>query len=295
VITTPFTFAATPHSITWNGLKPVFCDINPKTLNIDVNKIENLITEKTSAILAVHVFGTPCDVDKIQKIAEKHNLKVIYDGAHAFGTEINGTAIGNYGDITMYSFHATKLFNTIEGGALACSDSDLKAKIELLKNFGIKNEDEVVSIGTNGKMNEFQAAMGLEVLKKVEEERIKRKKIRKVYHEELEDIEGISFIYEEDNVKSSQQYLVIRIDEKKFGLSRDEVYNKLKKYNIFSRKYFYPLCSNYPIYNNFKSARKENLPIANEIVKEVLSLPFYGELGIDKSKKIANIIKSFKI
>jgi len=293
VITTPFTFAATPHSITWNGLKPVFCDVNPETLNIDASKIENLITEKTSAILAVHVFGNPCDVEMIDEIAKKYDLRVIYDGAHAFGTEINRNSIGSYGDITMYSFHATKLFNTIEGGALACGESELKEKIELLKNFGIQNEEKVVSLGTNGKMNEFQAAMGLEVLKKVEEERIKRKKIREVYHEELEEAEGISFINEGDNVKSSQQYLVIRIDEKKFGLSRDEVYNRLKKYNIFSRKYFYPLCSNYPIYNNFKSARKEELLIANEVVKEVLSLPFYGDLGTDRAKKIARIIKSF--
>src|SRR6056297_146482 len=194
VITTPFTFAATPHSISWNCLKPVFCDIDPETLNIDPDKIEDLITDKTSAILAVHVYGTPCNVDKIQKIADKYGLKVIYDGAHSFGTEINGNAIGNYGDITMYSFHATKLFNTIEGGALACNNNKLKEKIERLKNFGIKNKEEVVEVGTNGKMNEFQAAMGLEVLKKVNKERKKRKKIKKVYHNKLKDIEGISFI-----------------------------------------------------------------------------------------------------
>jgi len=294
VITTPFTFAATPHAISWNGLKPVFCDIDPKTLNIDADKIEDLITEKTSAILAVHVFGTPCNVEKIKKIADKYDLKVIYDGAHAFGTEINETAIGNYGDITMYSFHATKLFNTIEGGALACSDSELKDKIELLKNFGIKNEEEVVSIGTNGKMNEFQAAMGLEVLKKVEKERRKRKKIKKAYHNELKDIDGINFIFESEFVKSSQQYLVIRINEKEFGLSRDEVYKKLKKYNIFSRKYFYPLCSNYPCYSDVKSSNKVNLLTANRVVDEVLSLPFYGALGINNAKKISKIIKSFK-
>jgi dTDP-4-amino-4,6-dideoxygalactose transaminase len=291
VITTPFTFAATPHAISWNGLKPVFCDIDPETLNIDANKIEDLITEETSAILAVHVFGTPCDVDKIEDIAEKHNLKVIYDGAHAFGTEINGTAIGYYGDITMYSFHATKLFNTIEGGALACNDGRLKEKIERIKNFGIKNKEEVVSIGTNGKMNEFQAAMGLEVLKKVEEERKKRKTIKEVYHNELEDIDGITFIPESEDVKSSQQYLVIRINEEQFGCFRDEVYERLKDYNVFSRKYFYPLCSNFDCYQDLDSADKNNLPIANKIVDQVLSLPFYGDLGTDNAKKITKIIK----
>ena len=294
IITTPFTFAATPHSISWSGLKPVFCDIDSETLNIDANKIESLITEKTSAILAVHVFGTPCDVEKIEKIADKHNLNVIYDGAHAFGTEINGTSIGNYGDITMYSFHATKLFNTIEGGALACNNSKLKEKIERLKNFGIRNKEEVTEIGTNGKMNEFQAAMGLEVLKKVEAERKKRKEIKEVYHNELEDIHGITFITENKYVKSSQQYLVIRINKKQFGLSRDEVYEKLKEYNVFSRKYFYPLCSNYECYINLDSAKKENLLIANQVVDEVLSLPFYGELGTDNAIKITDIITTIR-
>jgi len=292
VITTPFTFAATPHAISWNGLKPVFCDIDPETLNIDADKIEDLITEETSAILAVHVFGTPCDVEKIEKIAEEHDLKVIYDGAHAFGTEIAGTAIGNYGDITMYSFHATKLFNTIEGGALACSDEKLKEKIDRLKNFGIKNKEEVIEIGTNGKMNEFQAAMGLEVLKEVDNERKKRKEIKEVYHNELEDIKGINFINEAENIKSSQQYLVIKIDEGEFGVSRNEVYETLKKYNVFARKYFYPLCSNFDSYQNLNSAKKNNLRVANEIVEQVLSLPFYGELGTIATEKITKIIIS---
>jgi len=294
VITTPFTFAATPHSISWNCLKPVFCDIDPETLNIDPDKIEDLITDKTSAILAVHVFGTPCDVDKIQKIADKYGLKVIYDGAHAFGTEINGTAIGNFGDITMYSFHATKLFNTIEGGALACNDKKLKEKIDLFKNFGIKNENEVVTIGTNGKMNEFQAAMGLEVLKEVDDERKKREEIKQVYYNKLKDIEGINFIHDINNVKNSYQYLVIRINKDKFGFSRDELYEKLKEYNVYTRKYFYPLCSNYDCYNGFNSATKENLPVANKVVNETLSLPFYGDLGKEKTIKICNFIQQLR-
>ncbi len=294
VITTPFTFAATPHAISWNGLKPVFCDIDPGTLNIDADKIEELITEKTSAILAVHVFGTPCAVGKIQKIADKYDLKVIYDGAHAFGTEIKGTGIGNFGDITMYSFHATKLFNTIEGGALACKNKKLKEKIDLLRNFGIKNEEEVVAIGTNGKMNEFQAAMGLEVLKEVEAERKRRKKIKRVYHQKLEDIEGIIFISDLDGIKNSYQNLVVRIEEKKFGVSRDYVYDKLKEYNVFARKYFYPLCSNYSFYNNLPSAKKEFLPVANKIKDEVLSLPFYGGLSISQVEYICEIIKNLR-
>lgn len=294
VITTPFTFAATPHAIAWNGLTPVFCDIDPETLNIDAKKIEPLITEKTSAILPVHVFGTPCDVEKIQKIADEYNLKVIYDGAHAFGTEIDGVGIGNYGDITMYSFHATKLFNTVEGGALACNNKELKQKIDMLKNFGIKNEEEVVFIGTNGKMNEFQAAMGLEVLKKVEEEREKRKKIQEIYYQELGDLEGISFIPKKDleGVTSSYQYFVIRINEKQFGVSRDFVYEKLKEYNVYTRKYFFPLCSDYNCYRNLPSVAKENLPVAYKVVNEVLSLPFYGDLGAKNAEKICDIIKN---
>ncbi len=292
VITTPFTFAATTHSIAWNGLKPVFCDINPETLNINPDKIEELITEDTSAILAVHVFGTPCDVDKIKIIADKYDLKVIYDGAHAFGTEIDGTPISNYGDITMYSFHATKLFNTIEGGALICNDKKLKEKIDLLKNFGIKNEDEVVSVGTNGKMNEFQAAMGLEVLKEVENERKKRKEIKLVYQKKLSRIDGISFISDFKKIKNSFQYFVIQVDEEKFGLSRDELYKKLKEYNIYTRKYFFPLCSNYPMYRTISSAKKTKLPIANHIVGKVLSLPFYGILGTFRAEKICKIINN---
>lgn len=294
VITTPFTFAATIHAIDWNGLKPVFCDIDPVTLNIEVEKIETLITEQTSAILPVHVFGTPCNVEEIRKIADKYNLKVIYDAAHAFGTEINGIGIGNYGDITMYSFHATKLFNTIEGGALVCNDPELKKKIDLMKNFGIKNEEEVVMPGINGKMNEIQAAMGLEVLKHVDEEMNKRRRIKEIYYENLGDIEGITFVPDTLEVKNSYQYLVIRIDKDKFGVSRDYVYDKLKEYNVYTRKYFYPLCSNYECYNSLLSAKVENLPVANKIVKEVLSLPFYGELKNDEIVKICDLIKIIK-
>ena len=294
VITTPFTFPATPHCISWNNLTPVFCDIDPITMNIDPDKIESLITKKTSAILTVHVFGTPCDVKKIQKIADKHKLKVIYDAAHAFGTKINSIGIGNFGDISMFSFHPTKLFHTAEGGALAFKDIKLKRKIELLKNFGIKNQEEVVDIGINGKMNEIQAVLGLLVLEKVADEMKKRKLLLDTYHHYLRNIEGISFVKLPVNIKKSYQYFTIRINEKEFGKSRDYVYDKFKKYNVFTRKYFYPLCSEYPHYKNLPSSKKGNLPIAHEVIKEVLSMPFYGGLSVNDIEKICSILKSFR-
>lgn len=291
VITTPFTFPATTQALDWNGLTPVFCDIDPITLNIDANKIESLITDKTSAILAVHVFGNPCDVEKIQKIADKHNLKVIYDGAHAFGTQINGKPISNYGDLTMFSFHATKLFNTIEGGAVAFNDRSLEEPLFQLKNFGLSGPEEVVLSGLNAKMNEFQAAMGLEVLKIVDEEREKRKKIKRIYEENLKDIPGIRIVTKLENDSSSYQYFVIEIDEKKFGKSRDFVHKELKKYSVFTRRYFYPLCSEFSWYKNLKSAKASNLLQAHKTVTQVLSLPYYGELKLTSVEKICNIIK----
>lgn len=294
VITTPFTFPATPHALSWNNITPVFCDIDPITLNIDPNKIEKLITNKTSAILGVHVFGTPCNVEKIQEIAGRHKLKVLYDAAHAFGVELKGIGIGNFGDITMFSFHPTKLFHTGEGGALTYKNSKLNKLLYLLKNFGIKNEEEVVEIGINGKMNELQAVLGLLVLKNTEEERRKRKILFEIYKKCLKNIEGIGFIDHQAGVKNSYQYFVIRIDEKKFGKSRDYVYEKFKKYNVFTRKYFYPLCSEYPHYKNLSSSKKSNLPIAQQVVKEVLSMPFYGELSVQDVEKICHILKSFR-
>ena len=291
VITTPFTFAATVHAIKWSGLEPIFCDIDPMSMNINPKLIEKAITPRTSAILPVHVYGIPCDVNAIKKIAEKHNLKVIYDAAHAFGTEIDGNGIGNYGDITMFSFHATKLFHSAEGGALVCKKKKLKEKVDLLKNFGIKSEEEVILPGINGKMNELQAAMGLSVIDLVDEERKSRRNIGEIYKMELGNIEGIDFLPYIPNIKNSYQYFIIRINEKKFGKSRDYVYGELKKYNIFTRKYFYPLCSNFEFYKNLQSSRIENLPIANTISKQVLSLPFYGSLKEEEIRIICRIIK----
>lgn len=294
VITTPFTFPATVQALDWNGLTPVFCDIEEESLNIDANKIEGLITKNTSAILGVHVFGNPCDVKRIQQIADKYNLKVIYDGAHAFGAHIDGQPIGRFGDMTMFSFHATKLFNTVEGGGLTFRDSLLKNKLNLFKNFGIAGPEEVVLSGLNAKMNEIQAAMGLEVLEIVNDEREKRKEIKRVYEEGLGNIGGINIKTNLEDENSSYQYFVIEIDEESFGKSRDWLHEELKKYNIFTRKYFYPLCSNFQWYKGLESAKSENLPVANKIVNRVLSMPFYGELQLPSVERICNIIRELQ-
>lgn len=285
IITTPFTFAATPHCISWNGLKPVFCDIEPSTMTIDADKIERLITENTSAILAVHVYGFPCDVNKIDEIAKKHNLKVIYDGAHVFSTKIHDIGIGNFGDITMFSFHATKLYNSIEGGALTYNNSNLKKKIYNLRNFGIQNEEIVEDIGINGKMNEIQAAFGLLNLELFEEEKNKRSEIFEVYKEKLSSIEGIKIPSMPVNTTNSYQYFPIIIEDG-YNISRDELYLELKKYNINSRKYFYPLCSDYDCYKELDSSSIENLPVANNLKNKVLCLPFYGDI----TKKVVETI-----
>lgn len=294
VITTPFTFPATPHCLTWNDITPVFCDIDPVTMNIDADKIESLITPRTTGILGVHVFGTPCEVDRIQKIAHKYKLKVIYDAAHAFGTKINNIGIGNFGDVTMFSFHPTKLFHSGEGGALTCKDKSLKEKVELLKNFGIKGPEAIVDVGINGKMNELQAALGLIVLNYIDGERRKRKQLYDTYIRCLKPVPGITVLEHPRHIQSSYQYFVIRIDEKQFGKSRDYVCKQLKKYNVFTRKYFSPLCSEYPHYKQLSSSKKSHLPVANKVATEVLSMPFYGGLSMRDIEKICTIMKSFK-
>ena len=295
VITTPFTFAATPHVLSWNNIAPIFCDIDAETMNIDAEKIESMITPHTTAILAVHVFGTPCNVEKIQEIADRYGLKIVYDAAHAFGVEIDGRGIGNFGDISMFSFHATKLYHTVEGGALVHSDKNLKQRIDLLKNFGIKNEDEVVMPGINGKLDEIRAAIGRIMLNYVDGENKKRIALHKIYNEEFANVEGLKLMpVIAENVKRNYQYYVIRIDEKIFGRSRDEVYGEFKNYNVYTRKYFHPLCSDYTCYRQLNSARAENLPVANTVGKQVLSLPMYGGLSENDVRKICAILKSFK-
>ena len=291
VITTPFTFAATPHVLSWNNIRPIFCDIEADTMNIDAEKIETMITPQTTAILPVHVFGTPCNVQKIQEVADRYGLRVIYDAAHAFGVEIDEVGIGNFGDISMLSFHATKLFHTVEGGALLYNNKNFKSRIDLLKNFGIKNEEEVLMPGFNGKMNELQAAVGLVVLDFIDEEREKRKRLIEVYKSCFSGIAGISFFTPPPHVKSNYQYMVIRINEEEFGRSRNEVYDELKKYNVFSRKYFYPLCSDYACYKSLPSSAASNLPVARQVVQETLSLPLYGELGEESAETIATLVK----
>jgi dTDP-4-amino-4,6-dideoxygalactose transaminase len=248
-----------------------------------------MITPSTTGILAVHIFGTPCDVKNIQKIANKYGLKVIYDGAPAFKVEIEGEGIGNFGDISMFSFHATKLFHTAEGGALTFKDPNLKPRIDLLKNFGIKNEEEVVLPGINGKMNEIQAVLGISVLEYVETEIQKRKELTEVYRRCLKDVEGVTLLGDRPGVKGNYQYFVIKINENLFGKSRDFVYEQFKKYNIFTRKYYYPLCSNYTCYRQLPSSSSSNLPVANEVVKQNLCFPLYGELSSENVEKICEI------
>lgn len=304
VITTPFTFAATPHSIAWNGLKPVFADIDSKTMTLSVEAIEKAITPNSSAILAVHVYGFPCDVKGIEKLAEKYNLKVIYDGAHAFTTQINGKSICEWGDITMLSFHATKLFNSVEGGALVYKDQSLGQKIYELRNFGIKKFDNVEDIkegiktqdliddiGINGKMNEFQAAWGREVLKIVKNEQNARQKVADFYRAEFSNVEAIIIPEMPQNTTNSMQYFPVIISCNK-GKSRDDVYNILLEHNIYTRKYFFPLCSDFGCYKNLQSSSLANLPISHRIADNILCLPFYGELSQGETlKEICNIIK----
>lgn len=290
VITTPFTFPATPHVLSWNNITPVFTDIDPATMNLDPRGIEAKITARTSAILAVHVYGTPCDVHAIQELADFYGLKVIYDAAHAFGTEINGQPISAFGDATMFSFHATKLFHTAEGGALAVRDAALKRRIDLLKNFGIKNEFEVMMPGINGKMNELQAAMGMAVLGYIEQERATRRRVADIYRSRLQGLPGFSFNPTFDHVRNSYQYFIVRIDANICGKTRDQIYDGLKKFNIYARKYFYPLCSEYSCYRQLPSAHPENLPVAHRAASEVLSLPFFGALSDDDAHRVCDVL-----
>ena len=291
VITTPFSFIATSHSIWWNNLTPVFIDIEPKTFNLDTNKIEDAITEKTTAIMPVHVYGNPCDVKEINRIAKKHNLKVIYDACHTFDVRINNEPVLNFGDLSVLSFHATKVFNTFEGGAIVSHDIETKRKIDNLKNFGITSETTVDDVGINAKVNEFSSAFGILQLEKVDEYILKRKIITEFYRENLKDIKGISYINDIDGVKHCYSYFPILINQNEFGKSRDDVYEELKKQNIFSRRYFYPLISQFDPYKDLETAKEGKMPIAEKITKEILCLPLYSDLELDDCKKIVKIIK----
>lgn len=294
VITTPFTFPATPHAITWSGGTPVFCDIDPVRLTIDPARIEALITPKTTGILAVHVYGIPCDVVALQTIADRHGLKLVYDAAHAFGTRIDGVGIGNFGDASMFSFHATKLFHSAEGGALTCRSSAIREAFDHLKNFGILNQEQVVEVGINGKMSELQAALGLAVLDCVPDELRRRQAIIARYRERLDGIPGLTLVSEPAGVESSCQYFVVRIDRETFGCSRDSVFQHLKQYNVLTRKYFYPLCSDYDCYRNLPSSPSALLPVATEVVRQVLCLPLYGTLPLPAVDAICDMIEEIQ-
>lgn len=291
VITTPFSFVATTHALWWNNIKPVFADIEPHTYNLDPKRVEAAITPTTTAIMPVHVYGNPCDLDAFQRLADIYNLKLIYDAAHAFGVEVDGQSLLNFGDLSILSFHATKVFNTFEGGAIICHDEKMKQHIDDLKNFGFRGETTVVAPGINAKMNEVQAAFGLLQLKYIDEAREKRKQIAETYREELSGIKGIHCLNDLSNTKHAYSYFPILIDEEKYGISRDALYEKLKTNNIFSRRYFYPLISNFPTYKGLISANAENLSVANEISNKVLCLPIYSSLDIVLVKAICSIIK----
>lgn len=288
VITTPFTFASTTQAIVRNGLTPVFCDINAEDYTIDVTKIEELITEKTSAIIPVHVYGNVCDVYEIERIAKKYNLKVIYDAAHTFGVRVGERGIASFGDASMFSFHATKVFNTIEGGCVTYTNDELTQKLQIQKNFGMENSENYVEIAGNAKMNEFQAAMGLCNLRHINGEIEKRKKAVKRYTDRLSGINGITVWKEQDGVLHNYAYFPVLFDEKIFGKSRDEVAQSLAEKEIFARKYFYPLTSEFECYKG--KFQIQSTPIAEKISRQVLTLPLYADLTTDDVDMICDII-----
>lgn len=286
VITTPYTFVSTTHAIVRNGLKPVFCDINSEDYTIDVTKIEELITEKTSAIIPVHVYGNVCNIKEIKKIADKHNLKVIYDAAHTFGVTVNGVGIGNFGDVSMFSFHATKVFNTIEGGALTYNNPNLRQVLNDIKNFGITGPETIEYVGGNAKMNEFQAAMGLCNLRHVDEEIEKRKLVVDRYNENLSNIDGIILSKPQKGVKSNYAYFPVIFDS--YKKDRDQVFKELKENNIIARKYFYPLTNAIDCYQ--EEYNVDDTPVAKHIAEHVLTLPLYSDLGLEDVDRICEII-----
>ncbi|MCK9627025.1 MAG: DegT/DnrJ/EryC1/StrS family aminotransferase [Bacteroidales bacterium] len=290
VITTPYSFVATTHCIWWNGCKPVFVDIDPSTGNLDSNKIEAAITPKTTAIMPVHVYGNPCDINKIQDIADRYGLKVIYDAAHAFGVRVKGDSILNAGDISTLSFHATKVFNTIEGGAMIIHDEAMKKRIDYLKNFGFADEVTVVGPGINSKIDEMRCAYGILNLRQVDTAIEARHQVALKYREALRSIDGISFFDDIPDVRHNYSYFPIFIDEKKYGMSRDELYDKMKEANILGRRYFYPLISEFSTYRGLDSARPENLPNAHKMANSVICLPMHHALNEEDIQRTINCI-----
>ena len=292
VITTPYSFVATTHALWWNGIKPVFVDIDPSTGNIDPQKIEAAITPRTTAILPVHVYGKPCDTEAVQAIADKYGLKVIYDAAHAFGVEVNGESLLNAGDMSTLSFHATKVFNTIEGGAMVMHDEKTKQRIDYLKNFGFANEIEVVGPGINSKMDEIRSAYGLLNLKQVDAAIAARQKVAVAYREALRNVDGISFWDDMPGVRHNYSYFPIFVDAEKYGMTRDELYMKMKDQGVWGRRYFYPLISEFSTYRGLESSCPENLPNAHMMADTVICLPMHHALSdLDVTRIIKTLTK----
>lgn len=290
VITTPYSFVATTHSLWWNGIKPVFVDIDPVTGNIDPDKIEAAITPRTTAIMPVHVYGNPCDTQRIQEIADKYGLKVIYDAAHAFGVEVNGESVLNAGDMSTLSFHATKVYNTIEGGALICHDEQTKKRIDYLKNFGFAGETTVIAPGINGKMDEVRAAYGLLNLKQVDAAIEARHQVAVRYREALRNVKGIRVMEDIPGVRHNYAYFPIFIDAEEYGMTRDELYFKMKEQDVLGRRYFYPLISEFSTYRGLESASLENLSIAHQLAASVICLPMYAGLTNEEVDRILSSI-----
>jgi dTDP-4-amino-4,6-dideoxygalactose transaminase len=291
VITTPYSFVATAHSLLWNGIKPVFVDIDPNTLNLDPGKIEAAITPQTTAILPVHCYGHPCEVDRIQKIADTYGLKVIYDAAHCFGVKDHNGSVLNYGDLSVLSFHATKTYTTFEGGAIVCPDSKSKQRIDHLKNFGYVDEVTVVAPGINGKMSEFSAALGLLQLKYADAALARSKEIDAIYRKRLRDVKGIHCLQDAGEVTANYGYFPILV-RPEYPMSRDELYRKMQENRIYARRYFYPLISDFPMYRGLPSAARSNLPVASKAANEVICLPMYPTLGIEEIDRVTEIIAS---
>lgn len=291
VITTPYSFVATTHSLWWNGIKPVFVDIDPKTCGLDSNKIEAAITPKTTAIMPVHCYGKPCDTKAIQEIADKYGLKVIYDAAHAFGVEVDGESILNAGDMSTLSFHATKVYNTIEGGALVMHDEKTKQRIDYLKNFGFAGETTVVAPGINSKMDEMRAAYGILNLRQVDAAIAARQNVAKKYREALRDVPGVRFFDDMPEVRHNYSYFPIFIDAEKFGKTRDELYFAMRDENVLGRRYFYPLISEFSTYRGLPSATRENLPEAYKLADTVLCLPMHHALS---NNDVERVLKFFR-
>lgn len=295
VITTPYSFVATSHSLLWNGIKPVFVDIDPCTLNLDPMEIEKAITPQTTAIMPVHCYGHPCDIEAIQKIADNYNLKVIYDAAHAFAVRDMQGSILRHGDLSVLSFHATKVFNTFEGGAIVCPDMKTKLRIDQLKNFGYIDEMTVVATGINGKMSEFNAALGLLQLKYIDQALVKRKKIDIAYREKLDGVNGIHCLKGRAGVKiANYSYFPILV-QSNYPISRDDLYLRLKAKGVYTRRYFYPLISDFPMYSSLASAHRENLPVATVAAQQILCLPIYPDLDISVVEDICSYIRALDV